>query len=133
MELIVTDQRSYRSEEPTYRAEAQEFMSDDFPALMPQEVLDILDAGSVESSSATYKGESLSSRSPCCVGRVLSPGTSASDLDLPGKTADGPSFGGFLRKRFGIHRIRPVPRNEACDMRDTCLRSSGFSTPRATP
>jgi len=42
MELIVTDQRSYRSEEPTYRAEAQEFMSDDFPALMPQEVLDIL-------------------------------------------------------------------------------------------
>src|SRR5579871_958037 len=45
MELIVTDQRSYRSEEPTYRAEAQEFTSDDFPALMPQEVLDILDAG----------------------------------------------------------------------------------------
>jgi alkaline phosphatase D len=46
MELIVTDQRSYRSEEPTYRAEAQQFMSDDFPGLMPQEVLDILDAGS---------------------------------------------------------------------------------------
>ena len=46
VELIVTDQRSYRSEEPTYRAEAQQFMSDDFPALMPQEVLDILDAGS---------------------------------------------------------------------------------------
>jgi alkaline phosphatase D len=46
MELIVTDQRSYRSEEPTYRTEAQQFMSDDFPGLMPQEVLDILDAGS---------------------------------------------------------------------------------------
>jgi len=46
MELIVTDQRSYRSEEPTDRAEAQEFMSDDFPGLIPQEVLDILDAGS---------------------------------------------------------------------------------------
>jgi alkaline phosphatase D len=50
MELIITDQRSYRSEEPTYRAEAKAFMSDDFPGLMPQEVLDILDAGS------TYNG-----------------------------------------------------------------------------
>lgn len=46
MELIITDQRSYRSEEPTYRPEAKAFMSDDFPGLMPQEVLDILDAGS---------------------------------------------------------------------------------------
>ncbi len=45
MELIVTDQRSYRSEEPTYRTEAQAFMSNDFPGFMPQEVLDILDAG----------------------------------------------------------------------------------------
>jgi alkaline phosphatase D len=46
MELVVTDQRSYRSEEPTYRAEAQAFMSDDFPGFIPQEVLDILDGGS---------------------------------------------------------------------------------------
>jgi alkaline phosphatase D len=46
VELIITDQRSYRSEEPTYRPEAQAFTSDDFPGLMPQEVLDILDAGS---------------------------------------------------------------------------------------
>src|SRR5580692_431433 len=46
MELIITDQRSYRSEDPTYRAEAKAFMSDDFPGFMPQEVLDILDAGS---------------------------------------------------------------------------------------
>jgi alkaline phosphatase D len=45
MELIITDQRSYRSEDPTYRAEAQAFTSDDFPGFMPQEVLDILDAG----------------------------------------------------------------------------------------
>ncbi|HEX8814289.1 MAG TPA: alkaline phosphatase D family protein [Terriglobales bacterium] len=45
MELIITDQRSYRSEEPTYRKEAQAFTSDDFPTFMPQEVLDILDAG----------------------------------------------------------------------------------------
>jgi len=46
VELIITDQRSYRSEEPTYRTEAQAFMSDAFPGLMPQEVLDILDGGS---------------------------------------------------------------------------------------
>jgi alkaline phosphatase D len=45
MELIITDQRTYRSEEPTYRAEAQAFTSDDFPGFMPQEVLDVLDAG----------------------------------------------------------------------------------------
>ncbi|HET9306298.1 MAG TPA: alkaline phosphatase D family protein [Candidatus Sulfotelmatobacter sp.] len=45
VELIITDQRSYRSEEPTSQAEAQAFISDDFPGFMPQEVLDILDAG----------------------------------------------------------------------------------------
>jgi alkaline phosphatase D len=47
VELIITDQRSYRSEEPTYRAEAQAFSSDDFPGFMPQEVLEILDGGSL--------------------------------------------------------------------------------------
>jgi alkaline phosphatase D len=46
VELIITDQRTYRSEEPTGQKEAQAFSSDDFPGLMPQEVLDILDAGS---------------------------------------------------------------------------------------
>jgi len=46
VELMITDQRSYRSEEPTYRAEAQPFTSDDFPGFMPQEVLEVLDAGS---------------------------------------------------------------------------------------
>jgi alkaline phosphatase D len=46
MELIITDQRSYRSEEPTYRREARAFISNDFPGFVPQEVLDILDAGS---------------------------------------------------------------------------------------
>jgi alkaline phosphatase D len=45
LELIITDQRSYRSEEPTYRTEAQAFSSDDFPGFIPQEVLEILDAG----------------------------------------------------------------------------------------
>ena len=46
VELIITDQRSYRSEEPTYRPEMRAFMSDEFPGFVPQEVLDILDAGS---------------------------------------------------------------------------------------
>lgn len=46
VDLIITDQRSYRSEEPTYRPEAQAFISNDFPGFVPQEVLDIFDAGS---------------------------------------------------------------------------------------
>lgn len=46
VELIITDQRSYRSEEPTDRAEAQAFSSDAFPGFIPQEVIEILDAGS---------------------------------------------------------------------------------------
>jgi alkaline phosphatase D len=46
MELIITDQRSYRSEEPTYRAEARAFMRDEFPGVIPEEVLEVLDAGS---------------------------------------------------------------------------------------
>ena len=45
MELIITDQRSYRSEEPTYRPEAHAFMSSNFPGFIPEEVLDVLDAG----------------------------------------------------------------------------------------
>ena len=35
VELIVTDQRSYRSEEPLDRSEAQAFSSDDFPGIHP--------------------------------------------------------------------------------------------------
>jgi alkaline phosphatase D len=50
VELIVTDQRSYRSEEPTDRPEAQPLSSDDFPELIPQEAMEILDAG------RTYNG-----------------------------------------------------------------------------
>jgi alkaline phosphatase D len=46
MELIITDQRSYRSEDPTYRAEAQAFISGNFPGFVPEEALEILDAGS---------------------------------------------------------------------------------------
>ena len=44
MELIVTDQRSYRSEEPTDMQEAKALASDDFPELIPQDAMEILDA-----------------------------------------------------------------------------------------
>ena len=45
VELLITDERSYRSENPTGRREARAFMSADFPSLFPQEALEILDAG----------------------------------------------------------------------------------------
>jgi alkaline phosphatase D len=45
VELIVTDQRSYRSEEPLDRPEARSFTSDDFPEFIPEEAIEILDAG----------------------------------------------------------------------------------------
>ena len=46
VELIVTDQRSYRSEDPVDRAEANVFASDTFPQFLPEEAMQILDAGS---------------------------------------------------------------------------------------
>ncbi len=45
VDLIVTDQRSYRSQDPVDRPEARAFVSADFPELVPQEVVEILDAG----------------------------------------------------------------------------------------
>jgi len=45
LDLLLTDQHSYRSEEPTGRPEARAFQSPDFPELVPQEALEILDAG----------------------------------------------------------------------------------------
>ena len=44
MELIITDQRSYRSEEPTDMEEARPLGSDDFPEMISQEAMEILDA-----------------------------------------------------------------------------------------
>ena len=45
LELIVTDQRSYRTEPAIERVEARAFVSDDFPQMFPQEAVEILDAG----------------------------------------------------------------------------------------
>jgi alkaline phosphatase D len=50
VELIVTDQRSYRSEEPTDRPEASALSSDDFPEFISESAVEILDAG------RTYNG-----------------------------------------------------------------------------
>src|SRR5579863_3784938 len=52
VELIVTDQRSYRSEEPTDRPEAGPLSSDDFPEFIAEDAMEILDAG------RTYNGGS---------------------------------------------------------------------------
>jgi alkaline phosphatase D len=45
VDLIITDQHSYRSEEPSDRDEAKPLWSPDFPDMIPQEALEILDAG----------------------------------------------------------------------------------------
>lgn len=45
IDLLITDQHSYRSEEPTGRPEAKPFSSPDFPEFYPEEALEILDAG----------------------------------------------------------------------------------------
>jgi alkaline phosphatase D len=45
MDLLITDQHSYRSEEPTSVPAAAALSSRDFPELMPQEAMEILDAG----------------------------------------------------------------------------------------
>jgi alkaline phosphatase D len=45
VDLIITDQHSYRSHEPTSKPEAKALNLDDFPDLMPEETLVILDAG----------------------------------------------------------------------------------------
>jgi alkaline phosphatase D len=50
VELIITDQRSYRSEEPSGMQPAKALSDRDFPEILPQEALEILDA------ARTYDG-----------------------------------------------------------------------------
>jgi len=45
VELIVTDQRTYRSEEPTDQPEAKPLSSDDFPEFISEDAMEIMDAG----------------------------------------------------------------------------------------
>ncbi|MFZ0319372.1 MAG: alkaline phosphatase D family protein [Candidatus Sulfotelmatobacter sp.] len=50
VELIVTDQRTYRSETPTDQPESNPLASDDFPEFISEEAMEIMDAGK------TYNG-----------------------------------------------------------------------------
>lgn len=45
VDLLITDQHSFRSQEPSERDEAKPFWDPNFPQLIPQEALEILDAG----------------------------------------------------------------------------------------
>ncbi|HEY5101928.1 MAG TPA: alkaline phosphatase D family protein [Steroidobacteraceae bacterium] len=45
VELFLTDQHSYRSEDPLLRPEAKALSNEDFPELIPEEAAQILDAG----------------------------------------------------------------------------------------
>jgi alkaline phosphatase D len=45
LDLIITDQHSFRSEEPTSTVQGRAFSIPDYPELVPEEVLEILDAG----------------------------------------------------------------------------------------
>lgn len=45
LDLMITDQHSYRSPDPSSRAEFSAFSSEDFPDLVPQEAMEVLDAG----------------------------------------------------------------------------------------
>ena len=45
LDLLITDQHSHRSEEPTSRREFRAFSTLAFPELVPQEALEVLDAG----------------------------------------------------------------------------------------
>lgn len=45
VDLILTDQHSYRSEDPLLRPEVRALTSDDFPDVIPEEAVAVLDAG----------------------------------------------------------------------------------------
>jgi alkaline phosphatase D len=45
LDLILTDQHSYRSEDPLLRPEVRALMSADFPDVVPEELVAVLDAG----------------------------------------------------------------------------------------
>ena len=58
VELIITDQHSYRSEDLSGREEAKVFASDDFPELVPEEVLEALD-GDRTQTAIRYGGRDV--------------------------------------------------------------------------
>jgi alkaline phosphatase D len=90
VELIITDQRSYRSEEPSGRPEAKALTSEDFPELVPQEAMEILDAG------RNYAGGN-----PPDTIRI-------GDKDIPNFRKNGPpqSILGAVQKKWFLERLK---------------------------
>jgi alkaline phosphatase D len=52
VELLITDQHSYRSEDPGSRKEAASLTSGDFPSMAPEEMMEALDAGRAHAGGA---------------------------------------------------------------------------------
>jgi alkaline phosphatase D len=90
VELIVTDQRTYRSEEPTDRPEAKSLSSDDFPEFIPEDAMEILDAG------RTYNG----GRPPASI--------RFGSVDIPNFSQDRPAqtILGAEQKAWFLERLR---------------------------
>jgi alkaline phosphatase D len=90
VDLIVTDQHSYRSEEPSDRDEAKPLWSPDFPNLISQEALEILDAGRAYQNA----------RPPASI--------RFGDLDVPNFRKDDPpqTILGAEQKAWFIDRLR---------------------------
>jgi alkaline phosphatase D len=59
VDLIVTDQRGFRSEDPLGRTEATVFSTSEFPQLLPEEAVAILDAGRAYDSGQPPAGISF--------------------------------------------------------------------------
>ncbi len=90
VELIVTDQRSYRSEEPLDRAEAKAFVSPDFPEFVPEEAMEILDAA--RSYNGGHPPETIR----------------YGNADVPNFRKDAPpqTILGYEQKRWFLKRLR---------------------------
>jgi alkaline phosphatase D len=90
VELILTDNRTYRSEPVTYRKEAAVFETKDFPYFASQEVIEILDAG------RAYAG----GRPP----RAIRFG--GADVPNPRREASSQSMLGAKQKAWFLERLR---------------------------
>lgn len=90
VELMLTDQHSYRSEDPLGRPEAKSFSSEEFPVLYPQEVLEVLDAGRAYAAGRPPKSISFG------------------DRKVPNFRREGPpqTILGAQQKRWFLQRLR---------------------------
>jgi len=93
VDLIITDQRSYRSEEPLDRVEAAPFNSEEFPRFIPEEAMEILDAG------REYAG----GKAPATI--------RYGNIEVPNFSKDAPAqtILGAEQKRWFLERLRSSP------------------------